>query len=72
MGSPVRVQHIAKTLIRSTAKQEVVVLIAHNEGKHERVAYRAADSFHRAMLAAMHSMRKPTGMQTHEAGRSCT
>ena len=28
----------AKTLIRSTATQEVVVLIAHNVGKHERVA----------------------------------
>ena len=59
-------------MLRSIAKQEVGSLIAHNESKHERVAYWAEVSFYRAILAAMHSMREPAGMQTHEAWRSCT
>ena len=37
-ASTVHVQHIVKKLIRSTAKLEVVALIADNKGAHERIA----------------------------------
>ena len=64
----VRSPNLSSELI---AKHEMVNLIAQSDGKHERVAKGAAVSFHRAMLTALHSMRVPTNMQMHEAGRSC-
>ena len=35
---PVHIGHIAKSALQSTAKLEMVDLIAHNKGTHERVA----------------------------------